>query len=68
MFDIFSVVGLEKDEAVKILNKEGFKKVNVMINSKYNELCDTVIVCSVKEQNDESVTLICGEFYLKLKG
>ena len=68
MFDIFSVIGLEKDEAVSVLYNAGFTKVNVIINSKYNELCDTLIVCSVKEHSDESVTLVCGEFYLKLKG
>ena len=68
MFNILNIVGLEKDEAVKILNSEGIEKVNVIINSKYNELCDTQIVCSAKEHLDGSVTLICGEFYLNLKG
>ena len=68
MFDVLNVVGLEKDKAVDVLNKSGVKKVNVIINSKYNELCDSQIVCSAKEQSDGSVTLVCGEFYLKLKG
>ena len=67
MFDFESLIGLEKEEALKILEAGGYKNVDVVINSKSNDLCDTYLVCKAENQNGR-VVLICGEFYLKIKG
>ena len=66
MFDISSVVGLEETKAVSVLKQNGFDKINTIVNSKQNDLCDTKLVCGVR-QNEDGVTLVCGEFYLNIK-
>ena len=66
MFDLFSVIGLEEQKAIELLKKNGFDKINIKINSKHNDLCDTNLVCGVQE-NENGVTLVCGEFFLGIK-
>ena len=66
MFDINSIIGLEVSVAINKLNDYGIKNIKVIDNFKHNELCDTKLVCAAKNVND-SITLICGEFYLDLK-
>ena len=67
MFDLNNLVGIELNLAKEKLKNEGFSKVSVVFNLEHNEKCDTNIVCAVR-QNGEEITLICGEFYLNLKG
>ena len=67
MLDFNSLIGLEKDEAVRILNKNGYNKIDMVISSKSNELCDSLLVVKAEEKNDK-VRLVLGEFYLKIKG
>ena len=67
MFDFEKLIGLEKEKAEDILHELGYKDIEIVINSKRNELCDSLLVCKADE-NEGKVTLICGEFYLKLKG
>ena len=64
--DFSSLIGLEESVAKKILNENGYNNIEVKINAKHDERCDSLLVCSAKEEN-EKVTLICGEFYLKIK-
>ena len=65
--DFNSLIGLEESKARLVLAENGFDDIETTINSKHNEQCDTLIVCAVKE-NDGQVLLICGEFYLEIKG
>ena len=65
--DLNSLIGLEESKARQVLIENGFDDIETTINSEHNELCDTVIVCAVKE-NDGKVILVCGEFYLGIKG
>ncbi len=67
MFDFESLIGLEKSEAVSILAENGYNKTEIIINSRKNELCDTLLVAKAEEKNGV-VRLICGEFFLKVKG
>lgn len=65
--DFKSLIGLEESEAKAILLKNGYNNIEIKINAKHNENCDTHLVCAVKE-NDGKIILICGEFYLNIKG
>ncbi len=67
MLDLKSLIGLELSEAEKLVLANGEYKINVIMNSKTNDKCDTVIVCNAKLENGV-INLYCGEFYLKLKG
>ena len=60
-----NLIGLEVKKAKKILSEFGYNDIEEIINSKDNELCDTTIVCAVRE-NGTKVTLVCGEFYLNI--
>ena len=64
--DFKSLIGLELEKAKKVLLEFGYNDIEEIKNSKENELCDSLIVCSVRESN-KKVTLICGEFYLNVK-
>lgn len=66
MIDLNSVIGLEEKVAKKFLEKNGYNNIQSINNSKHVEGCDDLIVCGVRK-NEESITLICGEFQLKLK-
>ena len=61
-----SLIGLDEQKARQVLAKNGYNKVEVIINSKDNNLCDTKVVCAVRE-NEGVVTLLCGEFYLSVE-
>ena len=65
--ELNSLIGLEETKARQVLAENGYDDIETIINSKHNENCDTLIVCAVKE-NDGKVILICGEFYLEIKG
>ena len=67
MFDFESLIGLSKDDAIKILQNNGYNKIEIIINSKSNDLCDSQLVCKAEEKNG-IVRLIVGEFYLNIKG
>lgn len=64
--DLKNLIGLELNEAKKVLNEFGYNDIEEVINSKKNELCDTLVVCAVRE-NGTKITLVCGEFYLNIK-
>ena len=61
-----SLIGLDEQKARQVLAKNGYNKVEVIINSKDNNLCDTKVVCAICE-NEGVVTLLCGEFYLNIE-
>lgn len=63
--DFNSLIGLEEEKAKQFLLKNGYNNIETKINSKENELCDTKVVCAVRE-NDGKLTLVCGEFYLNI--
>lgn len=63
--DFNSLIGLEEQKARQVLVENGYNNIETKINSKENELCDTKVVCAVRE-NEEKVTLVCGEFYLNI--
>ena len=65
MFDFESLIGHKKDVAVKILNENGYNDIEFVLNSKHNDLCDSLLVCKV-ENNDNKIKLILGEFYLNI--
>lgn len=67
MFDFNSLIGLEKDEAENILRANGYNDIKLKINSVHNDKTDTLVVCATKLCGD-CVTLVCGEFYLNIKG
>ncbi|MBP3581628.1 MAG: hypothetical protein J6J33_02630 [Clostridia bacterium] len=64
--DLKSLIGLEVGEAKKLISADSENKINVIINSKPNDKCDTRIVCNVKQENGV-INLYCGEFYLNMK-
>ncbi len=67
MFDFDSLIGQEEKTAREILQKNGYNDVETIINSKKDAKTDTLIV--VKAENlGSKVRLICGEFYLNIKG
>lgn len=66
MLELNMLVGLEINEAKKIISSCGEYKINVIMNSKTNDKCDTVLVCNAKLENDV-INLYCGEFYLNMK-
>ena len=67
MFNFNDLIGLELGLAKEKLKNNGFKNINIVLNSKHNEKCDTVLVCAVKENNN-GITLICGEFFMNIEG
>jgi ribonuclease HI len=64
--DFKSLIGLEVSKATKVLNDFGYNDIEEVKNSKENELCDSLVVCAVREKN-KKITLVCGEFYLNVK-
>ena len=64
--DLKDLIGLEEKKARKVLIDFGYNDIETIINSKENELNDTLVVCAVR-QNKSKVTLICGEFYFDIK-
>ena len=62
-----NLIGLKEKKARQFLKKNGYNNIETIINSKHNDLCDTVVVCAVREENAK-ITLICGEFYLNIVG
>lgn len=64
--DFSSLIGLDEKKAREILAKNGYNNIETIINSKHNELCDSLLVCSANEENGK-VSLVCGEFYLNIK-
>ena len=67
MFDFENLIGFEASEAKQVLAKNGYNKTEIIINSRKNELCDTLLVTKAEEK-DGVVRLICGDFYLNVKG
>lgn len=67
MFDFSSLIGIEVSIAKKELENAGFKNIEVVLNSESNDKCDTTLVCAAFEKNG-SITLVCGEFFMNLKG
>ena len=65
MFDFECLIGQTKDCAVNILNQNGYNNIEFIINSKSNDLCDSLLVCKA-EKLDDKVVLILGEFYLNI--
>lgn len=64
--ELNSLIGLEEQSARQILLENGYNNIEVIINSKDNTLCDTKLVCAVRE-SDDVITLVCGEFYLNIE-
>ena len=67
MLNLRNLIGKKKEDAVKILTENGYNDIEVIINSKSNDLTDSVLVCKAEKIN-EKVVLVCGEFYLNIKG
>ena len=65
MLEYNNLIGLDPQDAIKVLNKQGITNVNLVINSKPNERAKTLLVCAVKN-NEDSIDLICGEFCLDI--
>ena len=65
MFDFECLIGQTKDCAVNILNQNGYNNIEFIINSKRNDLCDSLLVCKA-EFIDGKVVLVLGEFYLNI--
>ena len=63
--DFNSLIGLDEQKARQVLIENGYNNIETKENSKYNDLCDTKVVCAVRE-NVNKITLICGEFYLNI--
>ncbi len=61
MFDKNKLIGLEISKAKEILKLNGFKNIEIILNAKHNDKCDTNLVCAVRE-TEENIILICGEF------
>ena len=64
--DFNSLIGLEEKKARQFLMDNGYNNIETKINSKDNTLCDTKVVCAVRN-GGQTITLICGEFYLNLE-
>ena len=64
--DFNDLIGLDVTDAKKVLNNFGYNDIEEVMNSKSNELCDTLVVCAVR-QLGEKITLILGEFILNIK-
>lgn len=64
--DFNSLIGLDEKTARQFLEKNGYNNIETIINSKSNELCDTLVVCAVRSC-ESKITLVCGEFYLNMK-
>ena len=64
--ELNSLIGLDEQTARQVLSENGYNNIEVKLNSKDNNLCDTKVVCAVRE-NAGKVTLICGEFYLGIE-
>ena len=64
--DFRDLIGLNVNDAKKVLSNFGYNDIDEVINSKSNEKCDSLVVCAVKE-NGKKITLVCGEFFLNIK-
>ena len=64
--DFNGLIGLEEEKARQFLIKNGYNNIETVINSKDNNLCDTKVVCAVRNSG-EKITLILGEFFLNIK-
>ena len=64
--DYKDLIGLKLEKAKKVLLDFGYNDIEEVVNSKENELYDSLVVCAVRERNSK-ITLICGEFYLNIK-
>ena len=64
--DFKNLIGLEEQKARQVLLENGYNNIETKVNSKDNDLCDTKVVCAVRE-NEHTITLICGEFYLNIE-
>ena len=60
------LIGLDVTDAKKVLNNFGYNDIEEVINSKSNDMCDTLVVCAVRESN-KKITLILGELFLNIK-
>ena len=67
MFDFSNLIGLTETQAKKTLKDNGFEKIKTIVNAEHKEICDSLVVCKAHLENDE-VVLVCGEFYLQIKG
>lgn len=65
MIDFNDLIGLEVDDACKILNSFGYNKINKIKNSKEDERCNCALVCAVRADGD-IVTLIYGDFLVEV--
>lgn len=65
MVNFDNLIGLKLDEAMDILNQNGYKNINIINNYKHNDKCDSLLVCAVRECENE-ITLVCGEFYVAI--
>ena len=63
--DFDSLIGLDEKQARQFLKKNGYNNIETIVNSKHNELVDTMVVCAIK-QDGEKIVLVCGEFYLNI--
>lgn len=60
--DFNTLIGLDAEEAKIILKQNNFNNIEVKINAKEDDKCNTTLVCAVKQEGN-CITLICGNFY-----
>ena len=61
MTDFNDLIGLDEEDACKILNKFGYNKINKIKNAKEDGRCNCSLVCAVRLDGDV-VTLVFGDF------
>ena len=49
-----NLIGLEEKKARQFLEKNGYNNIETVINSKHNDLCDTLVVCAIREKNADA--------------
>ncbi len=64
--ELENLIGLEKDKACKVLTEFGYNDIKIIVNSRKNELTDSLVVCAVRKEGSK-IVLVCGEFYLNIE-
>ncbi len=59
--DLNILIGQRVEVACKKIKEFGYNDIEVKLNAKHDDRCNSTLVCSVRE-SDGKVTLICGEF------
>lgn len=66
MLNLQDLIGMELSKAKEKIKNETEFTVEVIINAKNNDLCDSLVVCNAK-LSENIIKLYCGEFNLGYK-